>query len=650
MGSLRINAILYEGRDFYYRSPRFEKNLIIVEGQNGNGKSTFCKLIYHGLGGSVEEFKKTSKEQHQEVVNDVDNYIELDISINSGSYLIRRLIDDNEVTVTPYSLAPSEDGVGHIFLHGQVTEILPINRSENRPFTFSDWLLRELNIEVIDLNYGAANFKIKFNDLFRLMCHDQSPDPNYIYKRPDSGNFISDSVMIRKVIFELLMGKAYSDYYKAVSLRRELEKEKAASKAIFTEYESIARELRGASEPRNSTFLRKEIEDNDVVLEKLHFSREALKKPRPPKEHLTDLEFLQTELLQVELALGDQKKSIFDLYREKARLVELKLITKTEVEQVAKIIHTHSQLNIFSADTCPYCLSKVDRPKDHCVCGAQIEEAQYERFFYSEIEYKELLKSKQSAFKSIDIALTDCENDEVDIANRSQTLEDRSKDLKQKLSDLVSDMDDFTNTHAISELDDRILDTRDKNSKLLQLLDIELKLDSLEKKDGETATKLANARRDEKILELSAQKDIAKKVEKFSSIYNEFMTKTLKNCRSAKIDSEDYTPIINDYEYKEDSSRVHKRLMYYLTLLKISLDINEVTAFPRFLLIDTPDTAGIDKDHLLDAIIQIDEFLIESDFQIILTTGVGIYPPEFDSYVAIRLRDGDKLFKRKSLN
>jgi hypothetical protein len=649
MGSLRVNAFLYEGRNYYYRSPRFEKNLVIVEGQNGNGKSTFCKLIYHGLGGSVDEFKKTSKEQHQEVVNDVDNYIELDISIGSDSYLVRRLINDNEITVTPYSLLVSDDEEERVSLNTQGTEILPINRSENKPFTFSDWILSKLKIEVIELNYGAANFKIKFNDLFRLMFHDQSPDPNYIYKRPDSDNFISDSILIRKVIFELLMGKTYSDYYKAVSLRRDLEKEKSTSKAIFAEYESIARELRGSSEPRNSTFLKKEIEDNDIVLEKLHFSREALKKPRAPSEHLTDLQYVQNEVLANELELGDRKKAIYELYREKARLLELRSLTKTEVEQVAKIIHTHSQLNIFSADTCPYCLSKVDRPKDHCVCGALVEEAQYERFFYSEVEYKELLKSKQAAFKSIDIALTDCEADEINLVNEIHMLEKRSSDLKQNLSVLVNEIDDATNTHAISEIDDKILDFRDKNAKLLQLLDIEIKLEKLEKNDGEISTRLGDAKRNEKILELNAQADIAKKVAKFSTIYNNFMTKTLKNCRSAKIDSEDYTPIINDYEYKEDSSRVHKRLMYYLTLLKISMDVSEVTAFPRFLLIDTPDTAGIDKDHLLDAIIQIDQFLTQDNFQIILTTGVGIYPPKFDSYVAVRLRDEDKLLKRKSI-
>lgn len=649
MGSLRINAVLYEGNQYYYRSPRFDQNIVIIEGQNGNGKSTLCKLIYHGFGGSVDEFKKTSKEQHQEIVSDRNNYIELDISIGKVSCLARRLINDNEITVTPYSIVENDSGEQEVVLQVDKTTVLPINRSENKPVTFSDWILEKLSIAAIDLSYGAANFKIRLNDLFRLMYHDQSPDPNYIYKKPESDNFISDSVMIRKVIFELLMGREYSDYYDAISARRELEKDKTSSKAIFDEYNSIARELRGSSEPKNSTFLRKEIEDNDKSLEKLHHSREALKRPRATNENFSDVEILKSGLLQYELLLGDKKKTRLDLYREKARLIELKSITQADVEQVAKIIHTHSQLNLFSADTCPYCLSKVDRPKDHCVCGAPIEEAQYERFFYTETEYKELLKTKQASFKSIDIALSDCGEDESDLEASIEYIQSNIDKLKSQLSKQLNEIDDETNTIAINDIDDRILELREDNSKLMLLIDIEIKLENYEKKHEEIIGDLKEAKRTEKRLELAAQEDISSKVTKFSSIYNELMKATLPNCRSAKIDSEDYTPIINDYEYKEDSSRVQKRLMYYLTLLKISLIPNQISAFPRFLLIDTPDTAGIDKDKLIPAIGQISQFLdSNSDFQIILTTGVGIYPKELDKFVCLRLRDDNKLLVRKS--
>jgi len=652
MGSLRINAVLYEGNNYYYKSPRFNENLIVIEGQNGNGKSTFSQLIYHAFGGVVDEFRKTSKEQHQEIVGDRDNYVELDISINGDGFLIRRSINDNEITVTPYSVVIAEDECDKdvVVLNTAETRVLPINRSESKPFTFSDWILGLLNISVISLSYGAANFKIKFTDLSRLMYHDQSPDPNYIYKKPESDNFISDSVLLRKVIFELLLGQKYSEYYDAISKRRELEKLKGASKSILGEYEAIAREIRGSAEPKNSTFLRKEIDDNDLQLEKLHKVRESLKRPRTTQENFDNVQYLKSDFLDKELSLGDRKRELFDLYKEKAKLVELKSITKSEAEQVAKIIHTHSQLNLFSADTCPYCLSKVDRPKDHCVCGAQIEESQYERFFYTESEYKELLKTKQASFKSIDIALSDCFEDEARLEGSIKSLENVIEKLRLRLSEQLNDIDDGSSSLAINDIDDKILELREANSKLMQLIDIELKLEKFEKKNEETSSKLRDAKREEKILGLQAQSDISSRVGEFSAIYNKFMTESLPNCRSAKIDSEDYTPIINDFEYKEDSSRVQKRLMYYLTLLQVSID-SDNTAFPRFLLIDTPDTAGIDIDRLIPSIGQIGKFLTsKKDFQIILTTGVGTYPKEFDKYVAVRLRDDAKLLIRKEAN
>lgn len=51
MGNLRIQKIVYQGANYHFESPIFDENLILIEGDNGTGKSTFCNLIYYGLGG-----------------------------------------------------------------------------------------------------------------------------------------------------------------------------------------------------------------------------------------------------------------------------------------------------------------------------------------------------------------------------------------------------------------------------------------------------------------------------------------------------------------------------------------------------------------------------------------------------------------------
>ncbi len=85
-------------------------------------------------------------------------------------------------------------------------------------------------------------------------------------------------------------------------------------------------------------------------------------------------------------------------------------------------------------------------------------------------------------------------------------------------------------------------------------------------------------------------------------------------------------PSINDGLYRETSALVSIRLMYFITLMHLSLSDKSVT-FPRFLLIDTPETAGIELDYLQNCIGQLEglqEYGV--DFQVIITTGLNKYP------------------------
>ena len=93
-------------------------------------------------------------------------------------------------------------------------------------------------------------------------------------------------------------------------------------------------------------------------------------------------------------------------------------------------------------------------------------------------------------------------------------------------------------------------------------------------------------------------------------------------------------PIINDGEYKEASVGVPIRLMYFLTLLKLSLKDEDIP-FPRFLLIDTPENLGIDKSNLEKSISKLltgNDLKNRSKYQIILTTGIKKYPEEFSGF------------------
>ena len=235
---MRINKLIYEGNKYRFESQEFDKKIILVEGENGTGKSTFCNLIYFALGGEVPIFRQNSHKRHEEItIIDSDNYVDLYLSINDGDYLLRRYFGDNEITVIPYERVEektySEDKKTILNesvkfkLSEDETEIYPVNRGKEE-FVFSDWILGKLKISVVELFHGYNTFKINISDLMRLIYHDQQPNPEGIYKKPDTNStYVSDSELVRKAIFELLVGKAYSEYYDSIVEEKKMAREKS---------------------------------------------------------------------------------------------------------------------------------------------------------------------------------------------------------------------------------------------------------------------------------------------------------------------------------------------------------------------------------------------------------------------------------------
>lgn len=56
MGRLAIRRVVYSGDKYSFESPYLNDGIVIMEGVNGHGKSTFMNLIYYGLGGRVQAF------------------------------------------------------------------------------------------------------------------------------------------------------------------------------------------------------------------------------------------------------------------------------------------------------------------------------------------------------------------------------------------------------------------------------------------------------------------------------------------------------------------------------------------------------------------------------------------------------------------
>jgi len=200
------------------------------------------------------------------------------------------------------------------------------------------------------------------------------------------------------------------------------------------------------------------------------------------------------------------------------------------------------------------------------------------------------------------------------------------------------------NNNKLDSIDDEILNIKEQISKLKQRLIKEKEIQKYQKEYDKKRNFYEDLKNEVGKLEIEANQDIKQRTRLFDVYYNKFM-KTLDNCHNARID-EHYMPIINNREYREKSAGVPKRFNYYLTLLLLSIKKEEVR-FPRFLMIDTPQTAGIDRENFLPMLKNINTILKspKDTFQIFLST--KDYPNEFHKFVFDELSKTERLLKER---
>lgn len=633
MGNLFIRKVSYSGDKYYYQSPDFDNGINIIVGENGNGKSTFISFIYYCLGGVVKQFEKEGKEINKLISSDTNNYVELIVQINQDTFIIRRTIGTNFITIA--------DKKGKV-------ESYSINRREN-PVIFSDWLLSKLGITLIDIFQGDKKFKLNVQDIFRLIYHDQNPDPKKIYKSTDSDSFVSDSEYVRKLIFRILLGKSFEKYYSELGEYINAEIEKNIASSILKEFKQISSQLyKNDDEITNIDHLKENIFESQEQLSKLEKSRALLKIQRPNRSDSawTNVERVKREILTNELQRQNIQEEINNASQELFKYEKYKEGVIKEVTQLNKIIHTHNTLEVFAATSCPFCLNNLERENGKCYCGNSVDEETFEKFFFNTEEYWDLLKSRKKSVETVDLVIKSVKDQLDDLVAKLQKLDLVNDELRNELKRNLSDIDqESIDIDRVNELDDKTLIIKSELQNLLKKLEFEEQLDVYQKKFDSKEAEYKRLKRDVQILELSANKEMETVVNDFNAIFDPLMVKTLKDCRTAKIDPENYEPIIDGGVYREASAKVSVRFNYYLTLLLLSLKYKNLK-FPKFLLIDTPNTAGIDPEQLKKLYSQLSN--IEGDnFQIILTTGYDTYPDELASKVREELTDDDKLLKSR---
>ena len=633
MGRLAIRRVIYNGEKYSFESPYLNDGLIIMEGINGHGKSTFMNLIYYALGGRVQAFNKKDNDvdnKHNEIYKDKNNYIELLIEICGEEYELTRYIGDSLIFVVGKDEKVIETCVSR-------------NQSDDNTIVFSDWILEKLKVEVFDLVQGTKSFKLNFTDLMRLIYHDQSTEVSRVYKEADNSNFLSDSLEIRKAIFEVLLGKTYNDYYYILGQYKLQLKEFEKAQAIMDSYDDFLGEILDY-DLANVIHIKSMIEENQEMIERVQIEREIA----------IDQKSNVDEVWKI---INQQKSILIERQNSEEEWIQSKQLTlqsidkivylideaEKELEEIEKIRLVNKKLKLFTPNTCPYCLRKVEREKGKCICGNDIAEEQYEKFFYTDEEYLDILKVKKKAILSLN-SLLDRKNERmhVIIAHIEKSRQEIEK-IKKYIGELTRDIASNYNSAYIRQLDESERELNGKIVELQQAEELAIKREKLVSEVTQLRNKVEGLKIKVESYLNAAKEDMLNKKEDFDKIYLDLMKRADEHCFSAYL-GEDYMPHINSGSYRERSAAVPKRLMYFLTLMIESLK-NEVN-FPRFLMIDTPNKEGIDRENLIKNIALLKETDIYTKegsvpYQIILTTGIDTYPEEFKNFVFYTL-DGDK--------
>lgn len=305
-------------------------------------------------------------------MDDTNNFVELDLDINSKNYKLKRFIRDNEIFIDDGELVFSRK----IFRKG-------------KDETFSDWLLKNIDIDPFELNMGTYSWTFDFQSLYRLINYDQYTPNNKIYKLPTNDNFVSDSQIIRKSIFETLLNTSSDEYHTAFNLFKVEEKNYKELTSNFNSLIKVYEDFYDESVCVQG--LLSEIEYKEKKLEALKSKRISLSTASENKGVSEGaVQEAENILLSVINEKNEKRKEFKELKYEFARVNDFASDLESEIEQIQKIIFTHEALAPLHPNNCPLCKKELKQCEQHL---ESLSNSSF-NYTYSIEEYRNIYKQK----------------------------------------------------------------------------------------------------------------------------------------------------------------------------------------------------------------------------------------------------------------
>lgn len=635
MGRLKIDSIKYEGDNYYYYNDKFTDGINVVLGENGNGKSTFTYLILYALGIKVEYFEKNSNEVAREIFNDKNKYVELVLKLNNKKYKLNRKIPSPYISV--YDVEQDKYQTFNIVRNGTLYE---------KDYSiFSDWVLEQLNIDIVEINQFSTSHKVNFDDLFRLMYYDQkTPNSEIIsYFGIDYNNFFKTSSILKRSIFEILISNYFKEYYETYYEIKSKQKDKEGLVQNRKVIEALVENIKTEIGYDNQLILNEVINSKKAESQRIESVRDSFVSSK--EEDNNDLNMDRINSLQEELVLLISKKNslemvLHDAQEDLNKSYYVKKSLENDISYLDKILFTSKIYNFINEDSCPFCLEKISN-KDKCICGSD-KSLDYDKFIYSDKEYLDIMKSKIKGLNTTDDTIDFCK-EEIEINKiKIAKINEKIGYILEAIDMISKEIGRGTNFGSVEQLTDRLMKLREELIELELLKTKSDELGDLDKKILIIDKSLEKLKDKLERLEDEKNNILSDNLTEFIGMYDKWL-REFYNTKEINISIDrNYKPIIGYYQ--EQSFNVPKRFFYYLALLNLSLKKN--INYPKFMIIDTLKSEGIDVNKLKELIPYLNE--LEGDnYQIIMTSGYEEYNNSLKWNIIDKLTDNDKLLKRK---
>lgn len=243
---------------------------------------------------------------------------------------------------------------------------------------------------------------------------------------------------------------------------KELEK----AQAVMDSYDEFLGEVLDY-DLANVVHINSMISENQEMIEKVQIEREIASREQGNSDEIWQLIGQQKKELMLNQHKLEEWESAKNLTTQSIDKI-LYLIDESEKElsEIEKIRLVNKKLKLFTPNTCPYCLREVEREKGKCICGNDIEEEQYEKFFYTDEEYLDILKVKKKSIQSLEQLLERKRQRLKIIIGHIEKAEQSIEKIRLYIDELTKDIATNYNSAYIRQLDER---ERELNGIILEL-------------------------------------------------------------------------------------------------------------------------------------------------------------------------------------